>query len=115
MHLGTGYICRRPCRGALHQQKKPNRQNSFCLLAWQAEKSRLAVEAVEALRREVEKEAQEQRRRQEEADAQAQAREEQEEREAKERQISREEAETRKEQEEEASWEDPLKVAVGRG
>lgn len=59
----------------------------------QAEKSRLAVEAVEALRREVEKEAQEQRRRQEEADAQAQARE-QEEREEKERRREEEQVRT---------------------
>eukprot|EP00903_Cladosiphon_okamuranus_P009886 g9390.t1 len=61
----------------------------------EAEKSRLAVEAVEALRREVEKEAQEHRRRQEEAEAQAKQRE-QEEREEKER---RREAEQRKEEE----------------
>lgn len=68
--------------------------------SWQAEKSRLAVEAVEELRREVEKEAQEQRRRQEEADAQAHAREKKEREEEEERHR---EAKTVEEDEEEAS------------
>lgn len=51
-----------------------NNETAHHPLSLQAEKSRVAVEAVEALRREVEKEAQEQRRRQEEAEAQAKAR-----------------------------------------
>lgn len=76
---------------------------------FQAEKSRLAVEAVEALRHQVEKEAEEQRRRQEEAEAQAQARE----------QENREEKERRTEEEKEEETRagdvgtDPLKVGVG--
>ena len=85
----------------------------------QAEKSRLAVEAVEALRREVETEAQEQRRRQEEAEAQAQARE-QEEREANQRR--RDEADKKEREEEEVSGGGTgdqsaggLPVARGRG
>eukprot|EP00752_Nemacystus_decipiens_P014984 g13342.t1 len=65
----------------------------------EAEKSRLAVEAVEALRREVEEEAQEQRRRQEEAVAQAQARE-QEAKEAKERQMEAEKKDKAKQDDE---------------